>query len=150
MEMVAFASLMVPLSGGVLSLVGLARVLTVMVGAVVSIVSSLEVPSVPALPATSVAVTATLKVPVANAESVLLGRVQVPLPLLVAVRVCPLTVTLMVAPASFTAPLRAGVVSLVVRVFTVTVGAVTSMVSSLEVLSVPVLLALSVDETVTL
>ena len=73
-----------------------------------------------------------------------------PLPLFVAARVWPLTTTEIVAELSFTVPVRDGVVSLVVRAFTVIVGAAVSIVSSLAVLSVPALPAASVAVTATL
>ena len=82
-------------------------------------------------------------------EIVLLASVHVA-PLLVAARVWPPTVTEMVAAASFTVPLNGGVPSLVVRVFTVTTGAVVSIVSSFAVPSLPMLPAASVAVTATL
>ncbi len=80
---------------------------------------------------------------------VLSASVQVA-PLLVAVWVCPPTMTEMVAAPSSTVPARAGVLSAVVRGVTVTVGAAVSMVNSLLVPSVPVLPAMSVARATTL
>ncbi len=78
------------------------------------------------------------------------AKVHVPLPLFVAGFVWPLTVTEIVAPGSLTVPVSAGVLSAVLRVFTVTVGADVSMVSSLVVASVPTFDAASVARTTTL
>ncbi len=80
---------------------------------------------------------------------VLFARVHVA-PLFVAVRVWPPTVTEIVAVASFTVPLKGGVVSFVVSVFTVTVGAVVSTRNSLFVASLPIFPAGSVAVTATL
>ena len=138
----------VPESGGVLSLV--IRVFTAITGAVTSTTSSDAVPSVPVFPAASVPEAATLYVPGASADSDPSGRVQVPLPLFVAVRVCPPTMIEMVAPVSFTVPDSDGVVSFVVRGVTVIVGATVSTTSSFDVASVPAFPVVSVAVTATL
>ena len=78
------------------------------------------------------------------------ARVQVPVPPFVAAWVWPPTVTLIVAAGSLTVPERAGRLSKVARVFTATVGAVVSIVSSFVVPSLPVLPAVSVAEAATL
>ena len=62
----------------------------------------------------------------------------------VAVYGFPSTVTVTTAVASSTEPVNCGVVSFVVRKFTVTTGAVVSMTNSFEVESFPVLPAGSV------
>ncbi len=72
------------------------------------------------------------------------------MPLLVALRLIPFTVTRITAVVSFTVPVRGGVASVVVRLFTVTVGATVSTVSSLVVLSVPTFPATSVAVATTL
>ena len=77
------------------------------------------------------------------------ARVQV-VPLLVAVRVWPATVTEIVAAASFTVPFSGGVVSFVTRVATVTVGATVSITNSFVVLSLAAFPAASVAVTATL
>ncbi len=148
MRTVAVVSSTSPVRAGVVSFV--TSVLTVMVGAWVSTVSSLDVASVPTLEAESVALTATLKVPSPSPGlMVLSARVQVPLPLLVAAWVWAPTVTEMVALVSSTLPVRAGRLSVVVRVFTVTTGAVVSTINSPELSSIPVLPAASVAVAVT-
>ena len=82
---------------------------------------------------------------------VLSAKVQVPSPLFAAVRlVWPPTSTRIEAVVSFTVPLRAGRLSLVTSVLTVTTGAAVSILSSLLVPSTPALPAASVAVTATL
>ncbi len=123
-EIVASVSFTVPVSAGVRSLV--VRVFTVTMGTELSTVTSLSDGSLLLLPAGSVAVASTLKVPLARGASVPAGSVQVPLPLLVALKVWPEIVTLIVAVLSLVKPEMAGLVRLVSRVLTLTVGAVLS------------------------
>ena len=77
------------------------------------------------------------------------ARVQVPLPLLVAVRVCPPTTMLMAAVLSLTVPVRGGRRSLVESELTVIVGPVVSILNSPTVASDPALPATSVAVTAT-
>ena len=148
MDIDAAVSLTVPLRGGVVSVV--ASVFTVIVGTIVSTVSSLFVPSVPALPAVSVAVATTSNAPLPSAEREPFARVQVPVPLFVAVRVWPPTVMDIVAVVSLIVPERGGVLSFVVNAVTVIVGAVVSITSSFVVASAPAFPAVSVAVAATL
>ena len=142
--MVAVVSDTVPLIAGVVSLVAI--VVAVMVGTAVKILSSFVVASAAVFPSVSAAEAVTLYVASAKAGFIVLSaRVQVPLPLFTAARlIWPPTATVTVAAMSLMVPVNWGRLSAVVRVLTVTVGAVVSIRSSAVVLSVPVLFWMSV------
>ena len=95
-------------------------------------VNSSVVASAPALPATSVAVTETSKVPSASVVMVSSATVQV-VPLLETTTGSPLTVAEMAVTSASKVPLRAGLVSEVARVSTEMSGGVVSTVIESDV-----------------